>query len=282
MQKDSVLGTVVVATLLCVVCSILVSGAAVSLKDKQEANRILDVKKNLLLASGIIKTKSVSKEQIEAEFSKITAQVIDLETGEVAEQFDPETFDQREAARAPETSTRIPADKDLADIKSRSKFAKVYKLMNGESVEMYIFPVYGKGLWSTMYGFLAMEPNLKTVKGIGFYQHGETPGLGGEIENPKWQSQWVGKKAFGEGYDNVKFNVTKGQVNPNAEGSEYQVDGLSGATITSNGVTATIQYWLGPDGFGPYIKTQVNNQDSTSDEDQATSGLEFKKTAGEA
>ena len=279
MQKDSVLGTVVVATLLCVVCSVLVSGAAVTLKDKQEANRILDVKKNLLLASGIIKQKSVSKEKIEEEFAKINSEVIDLATGEVASQFDPETFDQRKAARDPETSVKIPSDKDLADIKSRSKYAKVYKLMKDDQIDMYIFPVYGKGLWSTMYGFLAMEADLKTIKGIGFYQHGETPGLGAEIENPKWQSQWVGKNAFGDDYDNVMFNVTKGSVNNNASGSEYQVDGLSGATITSNGVTYTIQYWLGKDGFGKYIENQV---DSKSASEQVNNKEELKKAAGEA
>ena len=130
MQKDSVLGTVVVATLLCVVCSVLVSGAAVFLKDMQEANRVLDVKKNLLFASGLLEDKSASRERIEEEFSKINSEVINLETGEVALSFDPETFDQRRAAREFETSKKIPADKDLADIKSRSKFAKVYKLMD--------------------------------------------------------------------------------------------------------------------------------------------------------
>ena len=279
MQKDSVVGTVVVATLLCVVCSVLVSGAAVSLKDKQEANRVLDVKKNLLLASGILKDKKASRETVEEEFSKISSDVVDLATGEVAADVDAETFDQRKAAREPKTSVRIPADKDLADIKSRSKYAKVYKLMNNDTVEMYIFPIHGKGLWSTMYGFLALGPEFKTIKGIGFYQHGETPGLGGEIENAKWQSQWVGKHAFGETYTDVKFKVTKGKVNPSAQGSEYQVDGLSGATITSNGVTATVQYWLGQDGFGKYIENQVSAQPS---DDQVNNEEETKQQEGEA
>ena len=276
-KKDSVIGTLAVAALLCVVCSVLVSGAAVLLKDKQEANRILDVKKNLLLASGLLEDKSAGREQIEAEFSKVSSEVVDLATGKVAADINPETFDQRKAARDPSTSLRISSDKDLADIKSRSRFAKVHKLMNEGRVEMYIFPVHGKGLWSTMYGFLALAPDLKTIKGIGFYQHGETPGLGGEIENAKWQAQWIGKFAFGEDYSKVKFDVIKGVVNPNAQGSEYQVDGLSGATITSKGVRATVRYWLGQDGFGKYIENQVGK---TLD-DQVDNKEQPEKTAEE-
>lgn len=256
MQKDSVVGTVLVAAVLCIVCSVLVSGAAVLLKDRQDANRILDIKKNLLLASGLLKDKSAPKEKIEEIFSTITVEVVDLSTGEIKEDIDPMEFDQQKARSNPKTNTQIEPSNDLADIKKRSQLAKVYKYVSDGEIQMYILPVYGKGLWSTMYGFLALASDLQTIKGIGFYQHGETPGLGGEIENANWQKQWVGKKVYGNDISDVEFQVVKGSVDSGSEESKYQVDGLSGATITSNGVTNMMRYWMGPDGFGKYIKNQ--------------------------
>jgi Na+-transporting NADH:ubiquinone oxidoreductase subunit C len=101
-----------------------------------------------------------------------------------------------------------------------------------------------------MYGFIALEKDLQTVSGLTFYEQKETPGLGGEVENPQWKKQWAGKKVF-DAEGKVALQVVKGS----AEG-EYGVDGLSGATITSNGVTNLVHYWLGPSAFGPFIENQ--------------------------
>lgn len=255
MQKDSVLRTLAVATLLCVVCSFLVSGSAVALKDKQEANKKFDIKKNLLLASGLIKSKKASREEVDQAYEKIQAQVIDLETGEVVPDMDPQEFDQVKARKTAGKNKEIASDQDLAGIKVRSKYSVAYKYIEDGVLRMLILPINGKGLWSTLYGFLALEPDLQTIKGVGFYQHGETPGLGGEIENPNWQAQWEGKKAYNEDFSEVEFKVIKGSVDPSKEGSQYHVDGLSGATITSNGVTGLVRYWLGSDGFGTYLSS---------------------------
>ncbi len=117
---------------------------------------------------------------------------------------------------------------------------------------MLVLPVEGYGLWSTLYGFIALEADLTTIRGITFYQHGETPGLGGEVDNPNWKRKWVGRKAFGpEG--EVKIHVVKGLAGPPSE-DPYEVDGLSGATITSRGVSHLVQFWLGEQGFGPFLE----------------------------
>ena len=125
-----------------------------------------------------------------------------------------------------------------------------------------ILPIYGKGLWSTLYGFIAVDADGQTIRGITFYEHGETPGLGGEVENPAWKALWPGKSAFsaeeikGSSLDHLPtpiIQVAKGQVTSETVQAEHKVDGLSGATITSNGVTALVRYWLGPDGFGSYL-----------------------------
>jgi Na+-transporting NADH:ubiquinone oxidoreductase subunit C len=130
-------------------------------------------------------------------------------------------------------------------------------LVKGEdgAVSQYIFPVYGKGLWSTLYGFIALQRDLQTVNGITFYEHGETPGLGGEVDNPVWKASWSGKLALtptGE----PQIDVIKGKVDAGTLQPERKVDGLSGATITSVGVEGLVNYWLGPDAFGPFIARQ--------------------------
>jgi len=266
----------VVAASLCIVCSILVAGAAVSLKDRQEVNKKLDVKKNLLQASGLLEPGSASKEEIEAAYKSIEAAVINLETGKVESSLNPTEFSQLKASKDSEMNKRISPEMDKAGIKWRSKFAPAYKYMKDGKMQMLILPVNGKGLWSTLYGFLALDTDLETVKGIGFYQHGETPGLGGEIDNVDWKAKWAGKKLFRD--DQVALKVIKGQASKGSKNYEYQIDGLSGATITSNGVTGLIQYWMGPDGFGPYLD---NLSKGTADSANNNSD-EMKKAAGES
>lgn len=237
--------TLLVAFLLCIVCSILVSGAAVSLKPLQEANKKLDVKKNLLIASGLVSSEA-TKEEVDAAYENVQPLLVDLSTGNVVE-GDVENYDQVKASKDPKQNKRIDTAIDAGKIRFRAKIAKAYLVKEAGEVSMIVLPVHGKGLWSTMYGFLALAPNTVTVKGIGFYSHGETPGLGGEIDNPSWKATWNGKTALGEDFKPV-LTVVKGSAK-----SETEIDGLSGATLTAVGVSGTIKYWLGDDAFGPFL-----------------------------
>ncbi|MEZ4747517.1 MAG: Na(+)-translocating NADH-quinone reductase subunit C [Calditrichia bacterium] len=264
MQVDSIKNILIVALGVCLICSILVSGAAVSLSGIQAENRKLDKLKNILEAGQLLK----SDEPVEKVYrEKIEAVLVDLSTGQTipeAQQtglLNIETFDIPKVAGDAQLGYAIPANEDIAQIKRRPKNMPVYLVKNGDAVEKIILPIYGKGLWSTMYGFLALDSDLKTVRGITFYQHGETPGLGGEVDNPRWKSQWNGKKAFDDSGD-VIINVIKGAVDPNSPASSHQIDGLSGATITTRGVDKLIEYWLSDTGYGKYLetlKTEVNN-----------------------
>ncbi len=124
----------------------------------------------------------------------------------------------------------------------------------------YVVPIYGKGLWSTLYGFIAIDADGKTIRGITFYEHKETPGLGGEVDNADWKAKWGNPELPKYAYDDeghVAIRVMKGSINPSDDDAKYKIDGLSGATITSRGVTNLVQYWLGDDGFGPYLKKQT-------------------------
>ena len=255
--KESPGKTIAVAFVLCLVCSIIVSSAAIFLKPMQVKNQIIDVKKNILMVSGLIDDGGISASEVEDKFASVTPVVVNLATGEVNSDIDASSYDQKKAAKDTSLNEVIPAEKDRARIKMRAKNALVYLVKKEGVTDQLILPVHGKGLWSTMYGFLALDKDGSTVRGLTFYQHGETPGLGGEIDNPSWKKQWPGKQVFGPSGD-VQLGLIKGLVDNSRPEAKYQIDGLSGATLTSNGVTEMVKYWLGTEGFGKFIKNFKN------------------------
>jgi len=258
MAKDSIGKTIGVTLALCAVCSLLVVASTIVLKPAQERNKLLATKGKILEAAGLLQENA----DVEQLFDQhITARFVDLETGRFNDQ-DTKGFDDRRAAKDPATSMAIPAEKDKAKIQRKAKLQKVYLVKEGEQIKTVILPVYGKGLWSTMYAFVALEGDANTVKGLVFYEHGETPGLGGEVENSLWKSQWPGKKLFDNDF-NLQVEVLKGRVDKNRPDAIHKVDGLGGATLTTRGVTTLIRYWLGEEGFGPFLtnlrKGEANN-----------------------
>jgi Na+-transporting NADH:ubiquinone oxidoreductase subunit C len=287
MSNDSIGKTLTVAVLLCLVCSIIVSGAAVVLKPMQQQNKLLDKQKNILLAAGLLE----EDKDISSQFSKVEKRVVNIETGEyvnageaeTAESFDIATYDQREAKKDPAQNLILDASVDIAGLKRRAKYAEVYLVNDAQGgLQTLILPVSGYGLWSTMYGFIALENDLNTVAGLAFYDHGETPGLGGEIDNPKWKAQWLGKKIYGED-GSVKAKLKKGGVDPSVSFEKtHYVDGLSGATLTSNGVTNLIQFWMGSDGFEPYLENLavavLDNQPKETESERSETVSETEST----
>ncbi len=254
LPNDNIVKTIVVATLLCLLCSVIVSGAATLLKPKQVANKLIDKKSNILSVAGI----SDPSKSVDELFQQIETQVIDVATGEFTQAVDADTFDQRKAANDSAYRVDLSRDADIASIGGMSRYANVYLLRDGESISKIILPIKGYGLWSTMYGFIALESDATTVSGITFYEHGETPGLGGEIDNKKWQAMWSGKK-IADSSGEPKLRLIKGAVTPSTPDSEYKIDGLAGATLTSNGVSNLIKFWMGEDAFGPYLNRVREN-----------------------
>jgi len=241
-----------VAVALCLVCSLLVSTAAVVLAPMQDHQKSLNRKRNVLMAAGLV-DEGERDVDVEELFGRVEARIVDLETGDFSDAVDPQDYDQREAARDPRYGQSIPEATDVAGLGRRARYAPVY-LVRDESgaLQRLVLPVSGYGLWSTMYAFLAVEDDLNTVAAINFYEQAETPGLGGEVENPSWRASWRGKQIYDKDGD-TRLRVVKGKVDPASPDAEYQVDGLSGATLTANGVTNMIRYWLGPEGFGPFL-----------------------------
>jgi Na+-transporting NADH:ubiquinone oxidoreductase subunit C len=245
---NSVKHTLYVAILLCLGCSVLVSLFAVGLKSTQDENRKAFQQKNVLQAAGLWTDGMNSQAEFE---SRVEQLVLNFETDTIEEDADPEKIDTKKDSKKPELSDQVTDD--IANVKRREKRTVIYRITD-DGKETLVLPVRGYGLWSTLWGFIALDmtnaeagADQITVKGLTYYDQKETPGLGGEVDNPLWKAKWVGKKAFAKDWT-VKVKVTKG-----AEGI-YQVDALSGATITSRGVSNMLAYWLGDEGFGPYLK----------------------------
>ena len=244
------------AAIVCLVCSVVVSGSAVSLKDLQTINKQLDQKKKVLGVVSLYESgEDITPEEINQRFAdNIVAKLVDLSTGKYVDvsEEDLALFDQRKARQNPDTSK--VADDNAAKVARVPNHALVYLKTKAGKVENLILPIEGKGLWSTLYGYIALESDTNTIAGITFYDHGETPGLAGEIENPSWQALWPGRKAYEAkgGKWTAKINVKKGTAGTPAE-DPYQVDGLSGATITSRGVGSLVRFWLEDDRFGTYL-----------------------------
>ena len=254
-SNDTIGKTLVVAFSLCLVCSVIVSTAAVVLKPKQEINKDIDKKRNILAAAGLWEEGA----SVEEQFAKVTTRIVDLRKGRFTDAVSVKDYDQRRASKDPAESDPLDAEEDVAKISRLEHYAAVYLVENSSGdIEKIILPIRGYGLWSTLYGFIALEADANTVAGLGFYEHGETPGLGGEVDNPQWKASWPGKKVYRD--DNVAIALIKGTVNPSDVDAAYEIDGLAGATLTARGVTNLVQFWLGENGFEPFLNNLTSGE----------------------
>jgi len=255
-DKDSMRNILTVALSVCFVCSVVVSVAAVSLKPQRLANKELDRNKNILEAAGLFRQGETAISEVDTLFKQFQRRVVDLETKKVlsaaevqAAGIDPDSYDQKKASKDSSLSTELADDIDVASISRQAKYSVVYLLETEGAVDRIVIPIHGYGLWSTLYGYVALEGDGQTVAGITFYEHAETAGLGGEVDNPVWKASWIGKKIYGqEGV--VALKVIKPS---NSKDPVHEIDALSGATLTSRGVENLIAFWMGKNGFGPVI-----------------------------
>lgn len=246
MKQFSTIYTYWFSLALCLACSVVLASAAVMLRERQSVNQQLDKQKSVLLAANLADTDdTLTQEKIEEKFSSIESRVVDLKTDNYVEDVEAGAFDEDEVAR-------IDAPANRAGIREIPEKIQIFHVMKDGEVDMLVLPIEGQGLWGTLYGFLALDSDTTTVKGITYYDHKETPGLGGEVDNPRWKNRWPGRKVY-DGDWNVAIEVVKGSAGPAAD-APHSVDGLSGATITSRGVTHMLHFWLGEEGFGPYLE----------------------------
>jgi Na+-transporting NADH:ubiquinone oxidoreductase subunit C len=247
-SAESTSRTLLIAFILCVVCSAIVATTAVLLKPRQIIAKENDRNINILQIGGLYEAGKPIAEQMQ----QVSPRVINFDTGRFTDEMSvAQVIDPKKLARDPSKVTRLKKS-DPAKLIRRENFGVVYVVEKEGRLDRIILPIRGYGLWSTLWGFVALEPDLNTVIGLGYYQHAETPGLGGEVDNPKWKALWAGKQLFSG--SNISIKVIKGEVDPADPEALHKVDGLSGATLTAKGVDNMLQFWLSDMGYGNFLK----------------------------
>ena len=249
MSNDSTLKTFLVAFLLCVVCSVLVCLAALVRIDREAYNKQLEIRKTVLAADGYQKQIDEGGDIDKLFLDNMELKIVNLETGEFATDIDPATYDQRAALENPELTVKIPAEANIAGMGSRAKYAAIYTTKDGDVV----LPIWGAGMWGQMHGYIALKEDGTTVKGFTFYEHAETPGLGAEVDNPRWKAQWPGKQIYNSSGKLAIKVVKNGKYNASASDANSTIDGLAGATVTSMHVKDIVRYWFGENGYAKFL-----------------------------
>ena len=247
MNKDSALNIAFVGIGLCLLCSAIISLIAIQLRSVQNENVVKDMQKKIVSSAGL----ELEYGSVENAMMNIKTIVVDLDQGKIVD-INPNSYELSKELREEGKYKFLSAENDIASIKKREKYSKVFIEYKDDKINTLILPVRGYGLWGILYGYLAIKSDFNTVAGLEFYEHKETPGLGAEIDNPKWKALWKGKKIYQENGE-VSLKVIKGNVLASSDNVNYEVDGLSGATLTCNGVTNLIAYWMGSDGFLNFI-----------------------------
>jgi len=247
MNKDSALNIAFVGIGLCLLCSAIISLIAIQLRSVQNENVVKDMQKKIVSSAGL----ELEYGSVENAMMNIKTIVVDLDQGKIVD-INPNSYELSKELREEGKYKFLSAENDIASIKKREKYSKVFIEYKDDKINTLILPVRGYGLWGILYGYLAIKSDFNTVAGLEFYEHKETPGLGAEIDNPKWKALWKGKKIYQENGE-VSLKVIKGNVLASSDNINYEVDGLSGATLTCNGVTNLIAYWMGSDGFLNFI-----------------------------
>tara|TARA_B100001027_G_scaffold65938_1_gene44804 strand:- start:202 stop:969 length:768 start_codon:yes stop_codon:yes gene_type:complete len=247
MNKDSALNIAFVGIGLCLLCSAIISLIAIQLRSVQNENVVKDMQKKIVSSAGL----QLEYGSVENAMMNIKTIVVDLDQGKIVD-INPNSYELSKELREEGKYKFLSAENDIASIKKREKYSKVFIEYKDDKINTLILPVRGYGLWGILYGYLAIKSDFNTVAGLEFYEHKETPGLGAEIDNPKWKALWKGKKIYQENGE-VSLKVIKGNVLASSDNINYEVDGLSGATLTCNGVTNLIAYWMGSDGFLNFI-----------------------------
>ncbi|MCY4178123.1 MAG: Na(+)-translocating NADH-quinone reductase subunit C [Endozoicomonadaceae bacterium] len=257
-NNNSIKKILLVTIILCLLCSVLVASTAVFLNARQEENKQLDMEKSILEVSGLVENvNALSREEVfKLSAEKLIPALVDLRTGTFykGSELNVNSYNFNDALKSNKLSRALPISEDPALIKRQEYYSKVFMVKNAQGqLSVLILPVRGYGLWSTLYGFLALKGDLKTVQALTFYSQKETPGLGGEVDNPRWKAQWH-NKSIDLGKGKLGIQVVKTESSTDSEERSHQVDAISGATLTSRGVSHLINFWLGSQGFGPFLK----------------------------
>lgn len=238
-ERESVPRTLLIAAGVALTCSALVSGAVYWLRPIQLAYGAIERNFAILVAAGLADgDESLADRDIVSRYLELDPRLVDLESGLFtdADAAAATNYDYRAAIDDPELNVEIPRDLDVAGLGRRPRLMPVYLLNDGRILRRIVLPVYGRGMWSTIHGVVSIGPDLETIAGVRFYEHGETPGIGDRIESPAWVARWEGKRMYAD------------------DGTlALRVDAITGATVTVTAIDKLARYWFGDDGYGPFL-----------------------------
>lgn len=247
-RRDSTRRTILVSLAICFACSVAVSISTVLLRPirSEHARLAREARVREMLSrqpglSGLVgDLPDVDLEQW----------VVELATGARAPEIDPASFDPQRAATDPGAGRVVPAERDIARIKHQARHAVVTVVRRADVIQTLVLPVFGRGYASVIHATVAIAADGKTIQGLTIDRHGETPGIGSEIEEPEWLRQFSGKQALDEeGLPTLEVVTDE----PSNEPARSRVDFISGATRSSLGVGRALRFWLGEDGYGPFL-----------------------------
>lgn len=244
-SNDDPVKIIGMAALVAFACALLVSTAATLLEPRQQAH--LDAEQAARMAQMLDALPAMADVLAESGVDSLTTYLVDLSTGQIVTERDASDYDAGAAASDPETAVTIPPELDVASLRQRAPLAPVHVLERGGQVHLVILPVSGTGYQSRLEALLALEQDLRTVAALTITSQAETAGLGARIEDAEWQALWPGREVADE-TGQIVMRVVRGEAS-----GPHEVDGISGATRTGNGITNMLHYWLGPHGFGPFL-----------------------------
>jgi len=244
--NDDRIKTIAVATLVALCSAIVVSTTSVALKPIQDAN--IQAERQARMDLMLDTLPGLRELMLKAGVDALESRIVDLTDGSFSEGIDPARYDMGKAAEDPETSIELSTDDDIAGLKRRANFAPIYLLQSNEELKIIVLPVQGAGYQSTITAMLALEADLTTIAALSIVEQGDSPGLGARIEDPEWLALWPGTKIV-DADGNISVSVVRGKAT-----EPYEVDGISGATRTGNGITNMLRFWLGENGYGPFLE----------------------------
>jgi Na+-transporting NADH:ubiquinone oxidoreductase subunit C len=254
MNNESPLKAVLVVILVALAASTLVSATVVILRPIQLNNKLLARSGNVMHLTGLFAPETVpSDEEMLSLYKGLDTRIVNIDEAAFDPGIDPYSFDERRAAGDPELSMEIPPELDLAKLGRRTRLVPSYLVWKDGEFDRIILPMHGSGMWSTLYGYIALESDFNTIADATFYEQNETPGLGDQVTRPDWLALWRGRRIFGDSGE-PRFAVAGGRVDPGSPSALYNVDALTGATVTADAVTNLVQYWFGPHGYQPFLE----------------------------
>jgi Na+-transporting NADH:ubiquinone oxidoreductase subunit C len=242
LPNESRTKTLVIAFLVSAVCAAFVSGATVYLRPIQAANRAAEEAAKI---SALVRGIPGMAALLEASGGTLSTVIVDLDKGRAAKGIAPDELNN--ALLDPDNWSQLEPAEDLAGLGQRPNYVQVFLLRRDDQVSLILLPLTGQGYGGRIDAIMAIRGDMNTIAGLAVTQHSETPGLGGRIEEPVWQSNFPGT-ILTDDTGTVRFSVAKAQAN-----TEYEVDGITGATRTGAAVTRMVRFWIGPRGYAPLL-----------------------------